>query len=81
MMLEMKWLFLYFLLDTSAGAMQPKLMMRQVFASEAECNELGSAIAREIGYEDNSLKSFSTCVPESAFQERGLKSTRLGKGA
>lgn len=73
----MKWLFLYVVFDISVGGLQPKVVMRQAFDNEEDCNATGREIEREIGYKDNSLKSFSICIPESAFQERELKADRI----
>ncbi|MCW1431611.1 hypothetical protein [Novosphingobium sp. JCM 18896] len=73
----MKWLFLYVIFDVLVGGLQPKVVMRQAFDNEPACNAFGREIEREIGYKDNSLKSFSTCIPESAFQDRGLKADRV----
>ncbi|OWK29215.1 hypothetical protein SPDO_21960 [Sphingomonas dokdonensis] len=51
--------------------------MNAVFQSEAECNKLGKDISESCSFEDKSLKSFSTCIPESVYEEKGLQSQRL----
>ena len=73
----MKWLFFYMIFDVSAGGLQPKMTLRKTFASEQQCNTLGQEVAKEFSYEDNSLKSFSICIPESAFREQEMQVQRL----
>lgn len=73
----MSWLFLLFVLDTSAGEVRPRVMIRQVFADEANCNALGRALALQ--YADNSLKSFSICLPRSVFDDREMQTDRLDR--
>jgi hypothetical protein len=75
----MKWLFFYMIFDVSGGGLQPRLMVEKVFNTEAECNKLGREIAREFGYEDKSLKSFSICIPEIVYSERVMKVERLDR--
>lgn len=69
----MRWLFLFLLFDTSADGMRPIVRISAVFQSEQECNELGRRAQREYEYEDNSLRSFSICIPESAYDEREMQ--------
>lgn len=73
----MRWLFLFMLFDVSAGQIQPRLRLHVSFQSERECNELGSRIEREYRYEDNSLRSFSICIPESALNDTEIQTERL----
>lgn len=73
----MKWLFLMFLVDTSLGEARPRFRVHAVFKSEAECNKLGAEVAADIGFKDESLKSFSLCMPESVFKDVGLQSAKI----
>ena len=75
----MKWLFLLVVFDLSASAsgFRPKIMLRAVFPTEEACNTLGRQFEKEYTYESPSLKSFSVCVPASAYEEREMKVDRL----
>lgn len=73
----MKWLFLFFVIDVSVGEMKPRVMIWRAFDSEAACQALGEQF--KVEYVDNSLKSFSICVPESAFDTYELGTQRLDR--
>lgn len=73
----MRWLFLFLLFDVSAGEFQPRLRMHLAFDTEEACNEFGRRMERENRYEDNSLRSFSICIPEDAFNDRTLQVDRF----
>lgn len=62
--------------DVSTGDLQPKVRMTASFASEAECNDLGNELARKMQYEKEGIRSFSICIPESAYDEKGIQSEK-----
>jgi hypothetical protein len=75
----MRWMFFFILFDVSANSFQPRVRVTAVFSSEAECDALGKRIAKEYEYEDNSLRSFSICIPEGAFNDRAMKVHRYDR--
>lgn len=70
----MKWLFLLVMFDlsASAGGFRPKIVLRAVFPTEEACNTLGRDFEKSYTYENPSMKSFSICIPESAYADRGM---------
>ena len=76
--MEMGWLLLLFIVDVKGGDLQPKTVTRQVFHSERECEREGGAAVRALGRPQGSQRSFTLCLPQSAFADEGLHSEALG---
>jgi hypothetical protein len=74
---SMRWMFFFLLFDTTGGDLRPMTRLTAVFGSESACNEAGARIMRDLRYQDNSLRSFSICIPESAFDARGVQTEDL----
>lgn len=63
----MRWLFLFFVFDVTANAMQPQMRLTAVYQNEDECNRLGQELANRLRYQSAARRSFSICIPESAY--------------
>ena len=63
----MKWLFIMFVLQLDNGELRPKVRTMSVFASEAGCNAYGNDLANRLRFDNRAARSFSTCIPQSAF--------------
>ena len=66
----MRWLFLLIIFDVTSGGISPRLSVRAVFPSEAECQSLGKQIAQDFT-SAAAQKSYTTCIPEGDLPTAG----------
>jgi hypothetical protein len=77
----MRWLFLFVVFDLSAeaGGFRPRTVIRIAFPTEEACNSLGREFAKSYRYKDPSTKSFSICIPEDAYEQKGPQILDMAK--
>ena len=63
----MKWLFLMFVLKLEDGELRPKARTMSVFPTEASCNFYGNNLANSLRFDHRAVRTFSICIPQSAF--------------
>ena len=65
----MKTLLLFFIFNVSNGDMVLESQIVIPYNSKAECNQAGNVVRDSIEWTNPNWRSFSICVPESAFDE------------
>ena len=65
----MKWLLVVFIFTMDANGITGAKSVMKAFDSLEECNKAGNSF-RQVNKLPDDQKSLSTCIPESAFDEK-----------